>query len=588
MHKQATLWQSFQHMRQLAGKQQKPLDRTLSQSAIAAMLEGAILLALFPVAMLFESDLMAGNVTSWLIFILFGLAVHFALNWHALSFSHGQPYAELVYELHEKLSQQLHRMPLSRLSQYRDGEVANALAASVEHITMPMGTLVQVLVRLAVLPCMVFLGLLWIDWRLAAVMATVILALWPINKLKQKMTEANFAKLSQAMINSNSAILGYSQGMAVLRACNATNGAGNRLRQRIQQLCDIQTRSEKRNIASNISYGLVAELGVWAMLTTAVLLVIYSDLSVLYLPVLAIIMLRLVEPLGTFAFMLPIFSLMRLGAKRYSDLMDINPLPTLGHTRQQQDSSITFKQVHFSYPGTNNPAINDLSLHCQANSITALVGPSGSGKSTLIKLITRYDDVANGSISIGGRDIRSFSQSELMSQIAVVFQDVYLFDDSILNNIAMAKPSASQAEIEAAAKAANCHDFISQLPNGYHTKIGELGGKLSGGQRQRISIARAILKNAPIVLLDEPTAALDSESEIQVQRAMAELAKGRTLIIIAHRLSTIVAADQIVVLDDGAIVEQGQHRSLLEEKGLYHSLWQAQMRTKQWHFNSVE
>jgi ATP-binding cassette subfamily B protein len=226
--------------------------------------------------------------------------------------------------------------------------------------------------------------------------------------------------------------------------------------------------------------------------------------------------------------------------------------------------------------------LRDMSFHLPACSLTALVGPSGSGKTTITKLITRYADPQRGAIKIGGVDIRAVTQTELMRHVSVVFQDVYLFDESIRDNIRMAKPDATDDEVMAAARAANCHEFISRLPAGYDTTVGEIGGALSGGERQRISIARAILKDAPIVLLDEPTSALDTESEVAMQRAIDRLVENKTVVVVAHRLSTVVAADHILVLEDGSIVEQGHHTDLLAANGRYAAMWAAQQQARRW------
>ena len=214
--------------------------------------------------------------------------------------------------------------------------------------------------------------------------------------------------------------------------------------------------------------------------------------------------------------------------------------------------------------------------------MASIVGPSGSGKTTMTKLMMRYADPQRGMIRIGGADIRNMTQEYLLSQFAVVFQDVYLFDESIIENIRMAKPDADDEAVKEAAKAAYCHEFIERLPHGYETGVGDIGGSLSGGERQRISIARAILKDAPIVILDEPTAALDTESELAVQKAIDALVRDKTVIVIAHRLSTIAGADKILVIEAGKLVEQGAHKALLDKKGRYHDLWQAQLRTKAW------
>ena len=265
----------------------------------------------------------------------------------------------------------------------------------------------------------------------------------------------------------------------------------------------------------------------------------------------------------------------KISAERIIEVLDAPVLPVLAPPQTPQDAGVCFEHVSFRYLGRSKNALTDISFTAPAGSLTALVGGSGCGKTTLIRLIMRYADPQQGRILIGGSDIRALTQEDLMRQISVVFQDVYLFDDTIANNIRLGKADASDAEIEAAARTARCHDFIMAMPEGYQTRVGDIGGKLSGGEKQRISIARALLKNAPIIILDEPTAALDTESEVAVQQAIDALVQDKTVIVITHRLSTISGAQQIIVLSGGQVAESGTHSELLAQNGAYRRLWQA-------------
>lgn len=244
-------------------------------------------------------------------------------------------------------------------------------------------------------------------------------------------------------------------------------------------------------------------------------------------------------------------------------------------TLHAQSPVVAFEQAQFAYKDTDEKALHGISFEAKPGHVTALVGPSGGGKSTMINLITRFYDVTDGAITIDGHDIRTLTLSSLRGAIALVSQDITIFDDTVAANIRYGRQDASDADVQAAAQAAAAHDFISDFPEGYDTRVGEDGVKLSGGQRQRISIARAILKNAPILLLDEATSALDNESEKAVQGALKQLEKGRTTIVIAHRLSTIQGADQILVLDKGQIAEKGKHAALLKKDGLYAQMHKA-------------
>lgn len=230
-----------------------------------------------------------------------------------------------------------------------------------------------------------------------------------------------------------------------------------------------------------------------------------------------------------------------------------------------------YRHVHFSYG--EGEVLHDISFAMQPGTMTALVGSSGSGKSTVANLLPRFWDVSDGAVLVGGVDVRELSFTTLMDQVSMVFQNVYLFNDTIANNIAMAKPDATEEEIVRAAKKARCYDFIMALPEGFQTMVGEGGANLSGGEKQRISIARSILKDAPIVILDEATASVDSDNERHIQEAIDALVRGKVLLVIAHRLRTIERADQILVLDDGHIVERGTHGQLLAQNGLYADLY---------------
>ena len=244
-------------------------------------------------------------------------------------------------------------------------------------------------------------------------------------------------------------------------------------------------------------------------------------------------------------------------------------------------SDIEFKNVEFAYE-KNRSILKDVSFRLPQGSTTAIVGPSGSGKTTICNLIARFYDVSSGSISLGGHNLKDYTCDSLLSNISMVFQNVYLFNDTIRANICFGRDGVTEEEMIEAAKKARCHDFIMELPDGYDTVIGEGGGTLSGGQKQRISIARAILKNAPIIILDESTASIDPENEHLIQGAITELSKGKTVIIIAHRLATIESVDQILVVDNGSIIEKGTHAELVTRGGKYSEFVKIRQKAENW------
>ena len=283
------------------------------------------------------------------------------------------------------------------------------------------------------------------------------------------------------------------------------------------------------------------------------------------------------------------------GVKRVDEVLNEKPLPEpahkgslsgreggLGRSKAQAGYDISFHNVSFSYEAKGRKILDNVSFAARQGEITALVGPSGAGKSTIAELIPRFWDVTDGSIEIGGVDIRDLSIHDLMEQMAFVFQESFLFSDTIEENIALGKPGATKEQVEQAAKAAQCHDFIMTLPNGYQTKIGDGGVYLSGGEQQRVSIARAILKNAPILILDEASAYADAENEHEMQIALQSLIKNKTVIMSAHRLTTICNANQILVVDGGQIKEHGTHDELLKKHGLYAAMWDAGVNSATW------
>lgn len=278
----------------------------------------------------------------------------------------------------------------------------------------------------------------------------------------------------------------------------------------------------------------------------------------------------------------------RTAVGRFSEVMNAPTLEVTDDPKRPKDNTVEFKDVSFSYEGSEFPALDHVSFKVEPGQTVALVGPSGGGKTTAASLVPRFWDVSNGTVEVGGVDVRQTDPHVLMGQVAFVFQNNRLFKASILENVRIARPTAGRAEVEAALMAAQCKDILDKLPNGMDTIIGTEGTYLSGGEQQRVALARAILKDAPIVVLDEATAFADPENEAMIQKALATLMKGKTVIMIAHRLSTIVDADKIIVLESGKAVEQGTHEELLQNKGLYSRMWEDYNQAVKWRISASE
>ncbi|MEM7272184.1 MAG: ABC transporter ATP-binding protein [Actinomycetota bacterium] len=491
-------------------------------------------------------------------------------------------YIEVSDETRSNLGEQLKRMPLEQLARRQTGDLNSVLTGNVSDVVSIAGGLFSVVINTIVAPVVTVLATFFIDWRLAIAM----LVLFPLAIPLYRVLRANGARETRisavAHADTASHLIEYTQGLAVLRATRQVGPESQRLQASLARLREAQTKGLQLGTLPSILMAAVVQLGILAITALAIRLTLDGNLAAAAVLAIIVITVRFSEPLSLFANLSMMFDFMEAALDRIGDLLAVPPLPTADGDTDVDGAHLRFTDVTFAYDQTEEEVLKDLSFEVPERSLTALVGTSGSGKTTITRLLTRFADPQAGSVTIGGVDIRNLSQQELMQQFSVVFQDVYLFDDSIRVNIRLAKPDATDEEFVAAATAANCHDFVSALPNGYDTGVGEIGGALSGGERQRISIARAILKDAPIVILDEPTSALDTESEVAVQRAIDTLVENKTVLVIAHRLSTIVAADNIIVMEAGQIVEQGAHAELLELDGRYAEMWNAQRSARHW------
>nr|WP_181460703.1 ABC transporter ATP-binding protein [Brevibacillus laterosporus] len=476
------------------------------------------------------------------------------------------------------LAEHMRKLPLGFLMRKDPGELGHMMMNDFIHLENAVTNILPQLVSGAIIPILAFLGLLFMDWRMAVAMLAgfpvAVLLLWGVSGLERKLGKSH----SKAKIVQANCLQEYLFGMKIIKAYNLRGENFKRLEQSFSHYMKESIKLEGVLGPFFLVAMAFMQTGVSLMTIVGVYLILGGEITIPLFAMFLLVGTRVFDPLSVAIMRLPAFKYDAMAGERIVSLLD-EPVMR-GEKEPPEHHDIRFDSVTFGYD--KSIVLDNVTVEMKEGTLTAIVGPSGSGKSTLLRLIARFYDPQHGKVLFGGSDEREMDPEKLMKKISMVFQDVYLFQDTIRNNIRYGRENATQADIEEAAKEACCHDFIMKLPHGYDTMVGEGGSTLSGGERQRISIARAILKNAPVILLDEATSSLDPENEVEMQRAIRRLIKGRTVIMIAHRLKTIVNADRIIVLDKGKIVEEGRHEELIKNDGLYAKLWELQTKTSGW------
>ena len=482
-----------------------------------------------------------------------------------------------------KIADRLMKAPLGEVMGRRIGYLKNIIMDKVEDLEPPLAHMIPELTSNLLLPVAIFIWMLVIDWRMGlAVLISPVLAMIPMFFLMRNYN-SQYAAYMEANNHVNSIIIEYVEGIEVVKAFNQSTSSYEKFVNAVQSFKEFTLAWFKSTWKSMNLMMAIMPTTLLGVLPVGLLLVQNGSISPAELAMGIILSLSIVGPLMKATTFINEAKSMEYAVEAANELLNLPMLPDSGKIVSIPRNDIVLEHVTFSYDGSEqNEVLHDVNLELPEGSFTALVGPSGGGKSTIARLIARFWDVTGGNITIGGKNIKELSIRQLSELVSFVTQDNFLFNCSLKENIRLGNPNATDEEVYAAAKAACCDEFIVRLDKGYDTPAGDAGKRLSGGEKQRISIARAILKNAPIVILDEATAFTDPQNEDKIQKSIMALSKGKTLLVIAHRLSTIQNADQIVVLKKGRIVDCGKQEELLKRCPLYADMWKAHIGAKNW------
>ena len=482
---------------------------------------------------------------------------------------------DIVQQIRERMIIKLKKFSLGFYTNERLGEINTILHKDVDNMSLVVGHMWSRMFGDFLIGAVVFVGLANIDIKLALIMAASVPIALAFLYMTIKQSEKIENQNNSALLDMVSLFVEYVRGIPVLKSFSNNKSLDNELMNKTKKFGET-SKSTSRFKAKQLSiFGFLLDIGYLVLLIAGTIFVVKGNLDVLNFIIFAVISKEFYKPFASMEqhymyYVSAVDSYERLSRILYADV-----IPDKVDGIIPKDNDIAFENIGFSYE-KDEFKMENLSFDIDEKTMTALVGESGSGKTTITNLLLRFYDVQQGKITLGGVDIRDIPYDELLDRISIVMQNVQLFDNTIEENIRVGKKGATKEEIIKAAKKARIHDFIMSLPEGYEMDIGENGGILSGGQRQRISIARAFLKDAPILILDEMTSNVDPVNESLIQDAITELAKDRTVLVIAHHLKTIQKADQILVFQKGKLLEKGKHRVLLEKDGYYKKLWKAQ------------
>ncbi|ADB50797.1 ABC transporter ATP-binding protein [Conexibacter woesei] len=572
----------IRHLFQLC-PQPRLLIRLSALHAVLAVLQGLLLALLIPIldaVLRPQPDFAAA--TPWLIAGGAGLVVYAALTAIATPVGFAAS-MDLAAQLRHRAIDHATTLPLGWFTAEHKTRLARTVTADASNIGQLAVTIGAPAIISTLVPATIVVVTFAVDWR----MALLFLALAPIAFLTLRRA-ARIAAIADAELDAAATEIAgraieLGQAQPVLRAAGHGTTGSARMRAALDEHRASYRRGLRRSLVPDLTYTAVVMAGFVAVLALGAHLMLSGELEVAEAVALLVLAVRFLEPLGGLIELIGALRAMDNAIVRVRALLDTPALPVRAQpVHELADAAIELSGVTYAYG--DRPALSDVSFRCEPGTTTALVGPSGSGKTTVTRLIARFFDVGQGSVRIGGVDVRDVDPAVLLEDVAIVFQDVYLFDDTIEENLRLARPDASWEELEQAARAARLDEVVERLPDGWRTRVGEAGAQLSGGERQRVSIARAFLKRARIVLIDEAGSALDPENEAAVSEAIANLTRDRrrTVIVIAHRPATLAAADRVAALDRGRVTETGTPADLRRSGGTFARLYDQYDHARSW------